>query len=56
MDNLETQETLSPRDRMWKNGQSGDTGNIKHKRQNEEKWTTRDTVNSKRYNMAEWTF
>jgi hypothetical protein len=32
MDNLETQETLSTRDRTWKNGQSRDTGNIKHKR------------------------
>ena len=30
MDNLETQESL--RDRTWKNGQSRDTGNIKHKR------------------------
>jgi hypothetical protein len=30
MDNLETQETL--RDRTWKNGQSRDTGKIKHKR------------------------
>ena len=30
MDNIETQETL--RDRTWKNGQSRDTGNIKHKR------------------------
>ena len=30
MDNLETQETL--RDRTWTNGQSRDTGNIKHKR------------------------
>ena len=29
MDNLETQETISPRDRMWKNGQYRDTGNIK---------------------------
>ena len=29
MDNLETQETLSPRDRMWKNGQYRDPGNIK---------------------------
>ena len=26
MDNLETQETLSTRDRTWKNGQSRDTG------------------------------
>ena len=32
MDNLETQETLSTRDRTWKNGHSRDTGNIKHKR------------------------
>ena len=32
MDNLETQETLSTRDRTWKNGQSRDTGNIKYKR------------------------
>jgi hypothetical protein len=30
MDNLETQETL--RDITWKNGQSRDTLNIKHKR------------------------
>ena len=30
MDNLETQETL--RDRTWKNGQSRDTVNIKHRR------------------------
>ena len=37
MDNLEKQETLSTRDRMWKNGQSRDTGNIK--RQNMEEWT-----------------
>ena len=29
MDNLETQETLSTRDKTWKNGQSRDTGNIK---------------------------
>ena len=29
MDNLETQDTLSTRDRTWKNGQSRDTGNIK---------------------------
>ena len=29
MDNLETQETLSPRDRMWKNGQSRDTGTLR---------------------------
>ena len=28
MDNLEKQETLSTRDRTWKNGQSRDTGNI----------------------------
>jgi hypothetical protein len=26
MDNLETQETLSTRNRTWKNGQSRDTG------------------------------
>ena len=32
MDNLETQQTLNTRDRMWKNGQSRDTGNTKHKR------------------------
>ena len=32
MDNIETQETLSTRDRMWKNGQSRDAVNIKHKR------------------------
>ena len=37
MDNLETQETLSTRDRTWKNGHSRDTGNIK--RQNVEEWT-----------------
>ena len=37
MDNLETQETLSTRDRTWKNGQSRDTGNIN--RQNVEEWT-----------------
>ena len=30
MDNIETQETL--RDRTWKNGQSRDAVNIKHKR------------------------
>ena len=29
MDNLETQEALSTRDRTWKNGHSRDTGNIK---------------------------
>ena len=29
MDNLETQEALSTRDRTWKNGQSRDTGNNK---------------------------
>ena len=29
MNNLETQETLSARDRTWKNGHSRDTGNIK---------------------------
>ena len=29
MDNLETQEALGTRDRMWKNGHSRDTGNIK---------------------------
>ena len=29
MDNLETQEDLSTRDRTWKNGQSRDTANIK---------------------------
>ena len=29
MDNLETQDTLSTRDRTWKNGQYRDTGNIK---------------------------
>ena len=39
MDNLETQETLSTRDRTWKNGQSGETGNIKHKRLNVEERT-----------------
>ena len=39
MDNLETQETLSTRDRTWKNGQSGETGNIKHKRLNVEEQT-----------------
>ena len=32
MDNLETQQTLSTRDKTWKNGQSRDTGDIKHKR------------------------
>ena len=32
MDNLETQEKLNTRDRTWKNGQSRDTANIKHKR------------------------
>ena len=32
MDNQETQETLSTRDRTLKNGQSRDTGRIKHKR------------------------
>ena len=37
MDNLETQEKLSTRDRTWKNGQSRDTGNIK--RQNVDEWT-----------------
>ena len=37
MDNLETQEALSTRDRTWKNGQSRDTGDIK--RQNVEEWT-----------------
>ena len=37
MDNLETQETL--RNRTWKNGQSRDTGNIKHKRMNVDEWT-----------------
>ena len=37
MDNLETQETLSTRDRTWKNGQSRDTGDIK--RYNVEEWT-----------------
>ena len=37
MDNLETQETLSTRDRTWKNGQSRDIGNIK--RQNVEEST-----------------
>ena len=37
MDNLETQETLSTRDRTWKNGQSRDTGNTK--RQNVKEWT-----------------
>ena len=32
MDNIETQDTLSTRDRTWKNGQSRETGHIKHKR------------------------
>ena len=32
MDNLETQQTLSTRDKTWKNGQSRDTGDIKHKK------------------------
>jgi hypothetical protein len=39
MDILETQETLSTRDRTWKNRQFRDTGNIKHKRLNVEEWT-----------------
>jgi hypothetical protein len=37
MDNLETQEALNTRDRMWKNGKSRDTVNIKRK--NVEEWT-----------------
>ena len=32
MDNIETQEELSTRDRTWNNGQSRDRGKIKHKR------------------------
>ena len=32
MDNLETQQTLGTRDKTWNNGQSRDTGDIKHKR------------------------
>ena len=39
MDNLEKQETLSTRDRTWKNGQSRDTANIKYKRMNVDEWT-----------------
>ena len=35
MDNLETQETLSTRDRTWKNGQSRDTGDIKQETERE---------------------
>jgi hypothetical protein len=38
MNNLDTQETL--RDKTWKNGQSRDTVNIKHKR-----WNVEESIN-----------
>ena len=53
MDNLETQETLSTRDRMWKNGKSRDTGTLRDRT-----WKngqSRDTGSIKRYNVEEWT-
>ena len=45
MDNLETQETLGTRDRMWKNGKSRDTGN--NNRQTVKEWTIQRNIKHK---------
>ena len=48
MDNLEKQETLSTRDRTWKNGQSRDTESLSTRDRTWKKGQSRDTGDIKR--------